>query len=312
MTALPRTRRAALGATLALLAATPLRAQARTAPAVLRLPGSTRALALGDAHVAVPDADAVFYNPASLAGVRGLGASLQRYGSAGALVTTSATTAFGRGTVGLGVRALDHAAPCVSCDDAVAPAAGALGLAGDERASSVEAVLGYGLTVRGLRVGAAGKVVSSWVGSERPTTGALDVGASAGSNTMRVALAAQNLAGADIEAGGASYALPRRVTLGAATAFPRPVATFVDLGASAAVSIARGGSVVPAGGVEIGFAPLEDITFQARLGARRPDDDGSNPVTWGLAFLGGGLAVEYAWQGFAGAPDAHRVGLRWR
>ena len=56
---------------------------------------------------------------------------------------------------------------------------------------------------------------------------------------------------------GTSAALPTRATLGAAAA-GYPVGPF-DLAASTAVSVRRGGRVSPAGGVELGYMPIDGV-----------------------------------------------------
>src|SRR5688500_4292448 len=50
------------------------------APIVLAVPGSGRALALGNSYAALgADPDVIFYNPAQLVAARGIGVGVQRY-----------------------------------------------------------------------------------------------------------------------------------------------------------------------------------------------------------------------------------------
>ncbi|MBI1810045.1 MAG: hypothetical protein HYR75_09130, partial [Gemmatimonadetes bacterium] len=77
----------------------------------LTLPSSARALALGDALGAVADdGDALFFNPAQLARVRGLDvtASVQRYVASTTLASFAVATPLGPGAVAFGVRFLDY------------------------------------------------------------------------------------------------------------------------------------------------------------------------------------------------------------
>src|SRR5688500_10520687 len=85
------------------------------APVVLSLPGSTRALGMGDAYAAMTgDPDLIFYNPAQLGAARGLGIAAHRFGTATHLITISGANALAPGGIGFGIQLLDHAAPSLS------------------------------------------------------------------------------------------------------------------------------------------------------------------------------------------------------
>ena len=53
-------------------------------------------------------------------------------------------------------------------------------------------------------------------------------------------------------------------------------------------------------------------TFTARVGVRRVPEGFGHPVTFGGAFNGDRLAIDYAWQRYDGGEAAHRFGLSWR
>src|SRR6266545_4424146 len=97
-----------------LLLAAGLGAQGKpTAPLVLRLPASTRGLALGNVAVASGNDDVIFYNPAQLAVARAASLSVQRFSEGAMAGALSAAMAFNNGGIGIG-------AQCVSFD-ALAP-----------------------------------------------------------------------------------------------------------------------------------------------------------------------------------------------
>ena len=96
-------------ALLALCFCSPLLAQTNgpfepTGPLIMRLPASTRALALGNVYPAAsPDPDAIFYNPALLQSANGFSLATQFYGAAKTFTLSGAN---GSG-FGIGVQVLD-------------------------------------------------------------------------------------------------------------------------------------------------------------------------------------------------------------
>ena len=124
-----------------------------------------------------------------------------------------------------------------------------------------------------------------------------------------VGLAVQHL-GAGLQLAGARAPLPTRVTLGFSGA-SYPLNPWLDVGASAAVSVLRGGDVAVAGGGELSLVPLQGYAITARAGARRTLAPGERPVTAGLGFTRDRLSLDYAYEPFA-SRDAHRVGVRVR
>ena len=101
-------RRAPFGAALAAAAlvcsAAPLAAQAdRSYPAVLlRLPASTRMLALGNMGVVGRDDDVLFYNPAQLVVARGTSLSAERFSESAHDATLSSVARFSSGGIAIG------------------------------------------------------------------------------------------------------------------------------------------------------------------------------------------------------------------
>jgi hypothetical protein len=287
------------------------RAQSTAAPLVLRLPVSTRALAMGGAQPVAQDAEALLAHPALLAWSRGASAQGQRYGAASTLgVLASALPTLG-GTTGLAVQYLDYGAAGGDLRAAARGGAGALPARGPVTASSLAATVGYARAAFGLRVGAALRYAEERLGAARDGTVSADVGVAKGFlfDNVTAGLAVQHL-GEGLRLRGARAPLPTRVTLGLSGA-NYPVNSWLDLGAAGSVSVVRGGDVVSAVGVEAALVPLQGYAIALRAGARRTLDPGERPATAGLGFTRDRVSLDYAYEPFAGR-DAHRVGIRVR
>jgi hypothetical protein len=301
---------------LALLASLPplaraARAQSPTAPLVLRLPVSARALALGGAQPMAQDAEALLFNPALLAWSRGASAQGQRYGAASTLGALASALPTLGGTTGLAVQYLDYGAASPALRAAARDAAGALPVRGPVTASSLAATVGYARPFMGLRVGGAVRYAEERLGVQRDGTVSADVGVAKGFlfDNLVVGLAAQHL-GEGLRLGGARAPLPSRVTLGLSGA-NYPVNAWLDFGMAASVSVLRGGDVVAGGGVELALVPLQGYAIALRGGARRTLEPGERAATAGLGLTRDRVSLDYAYEPFAGR-GAHRVGLRVR
>ncbi|MGZ8379755.1 MAG: hypothetical protein ACXW0Z_21215 [Gemmatirosa sp.] len=292
------------------LPASPLAAQQADAPLVLRLPVSTRALAMGGAQPIAQDAESQLFNPALLAWGRGASAQGQRYGAASTMGVLASTLATLGGTTGLAVQYLDYGAAAGDLA-AVRDATGALSTRGPVTASSLAASLGYARPMLGVRAGATVRYAEERIGAARDGTVSVDLGLARGfmSDNVVAGLAVQHL-GEGLRLQRTRAALPTRVTLGLSGA-SYPVNPWLDVGASAAVSVLRGGALAAAGGVEASLVPLPGYAITARMGGRRTLAPGERPVTAGLGFTRDRLSVDYAYEPFV-ARDAHRVGLRVR
>jgi hypothetical protein len=109
---------------------------------------------------------------------------------------------------------------------------------------------------------------------------------------------------------GTSAALPTRGILGASSA-GLPLGP-LDVAASAAVSVRRGGRVSPAGGVEFGYMPIDGVIFAGRVGGRLPEKNAESPVTLGASFTFDRLSIDYGFEPYQGKGDGHRIGIRVR
>jgi hypothetical protein len=66
-------------------------------------------------------------------------------------------------------------------------------------------------------------------------------------------------------------------------------------------------------GLEVGYWPVNGRTFVGRVGYRyRSDDFTACPLTFGAAFLGDNISLEYAYQGFDDGDPSHRFSVGWR
>jgi hypothetical protein len=278
------------------------------APLLLQLPGSTRALGLGDAyHLASTDNDAIFYHAGLIDLARGEGASLAFYEKA-TLVTVSAGAEFWRGGVAFGMQSLSYA----STSRTSGPfARGEAGLDGTGPIGASETVVsaGYGRVIKGFRVGIIGKYVDMRVAGERDVLLAGDVGIARRVGIVTAGFSAQNL-GPSPEIEGEDLALPMTLTLGASTQ-PAPLGP-LDVSAAAAVSYWEEGTVVPHAGIEFAYWPVSGRTFIVRVGVRYIDDSDIQPLTLGAGFVGDRIGIDYAFQNFDGSRAVHRFGVRLR
>lgn len=294
---------------LVVLAASRLAAQGSgLGPVVLQLPASTRAIGFGNAYVAVRDPEAVFYNPAQL-GVRpGVTVSTERYRSVATAVAVASTYTFGGYGFGIGVQLLDYDAASIGYP-AAAPNGEQLIAGGPVTASSLVAAASLERAFKGIRWGVTGKVAEDRAGNVRDGVLLADAGAAKEIGPGTVGLTVQNL-GASARMLGTAAALPTRATLGFGSA-GLPVGP-LDLAASAAVSVRRGGRVSPAGGVELGYTPIEGITVAGRVGARLPEKNAESPMTLGATFTFDRLSFDYGFEPYQGPGGGHRVGIRIR
>lgn len=293
-------------------AASPTEGRAQSAehgPLVLEMPASTRGLALGGAFYTVGnDSDAVFHNPALIGGNGIVGGAMQRFGTASLLSAVSGAADWSSASVAVGVQTLGYGVPDRGAG-VLSHDARSLFTNGKTGTAEVAVSVGYAREVRGIRAGITGKLVDQRLGGHHDATGAVDLGVAVGAGPARLGLAVQNL-GPGLTLGEVEVPLPVRVTAGGST--PAIPVGPLDLGWTAAVSREADGAVVPGAGMEIAYWPVRGRTFTARVGVRRPPDGFGHPVTFGGAFNGDRLAIDYAWQRYDGAETAHRFGLSWR
>lgn len=287
----------------------PLRAQVSSEHGilVLELPASTAAQAMGNApRLSRGPSSALFYNPGLLPRARGLAGSLQRYGARATLLDLTGATEWWHGGVGLGLRALTYEAPATGRP---AEREADLYTRGPEGVSELAATVGYGRRVGALALGATGTLLEQRVGGERDAGLAVALGAVVGAGPLDLGIAVRNL-GPKLELGGRSLDLPHRTELNASS---RSLEVGpLDLTASGSVVRLADGEVIPALGVEVGYWPVVGRTFLVRGGIRRVPDGPADELSFGAAFQGDAIVLEYAYRGFDGHDGAHRLGIGWR
>jgi hypothetical protein len=298
-------------AVFAVLLLAPVTAAAQAAgigPIVLQLPASTRAIGFGNAYVGVREPEAVFYNPAQL-GVRpGVAMSVERYGSVATAGAFASTYTFGPIGFGVGAQLLDFRAASAGYPGA-APNGEQLFVRGPLAASSLVAATALEMAFKGIRWGLTGKVAQDRVATARDGVLLADVGAAKEIGPVTAGVTVQNL-GTNPKMLGTSAALPMRATLGVAGG-GLPVGP-LDLAFSGAVSVRRGGRVAPAGGVELGYMPIDGITFAGRVGARLPEKNAEAPIALGASFTFDRLSIDYGFEPYQGKGSGQRIGLRIR
>jgi hypothetical protein len=266
-------------------------------------------MAMGGAFQLTGDrSETIFYNPALLSRASGFGLEAETFDSRSNYFALSATAAWWKGSVGVGLQTLSYGTDARTVRE-VAGAETDLLTGGAFGSAERVATLGYSSEIAGVDWGIAAKSVEQRLGGAKDVTLAADLGASVELGDIRVGLAAQNL-GSGLALQGTSVELARRFTLGA-SGQGWEVGPF-DLGASAAVTREADGTVIPALGGEVSWWPILGRTFTGWLGVRRVADGAAEEISFGAAFHGDALGIEYAYQGFDGYGAAHRVGLSWR
>jgi hypothetical protein len=289
--------------------ASPLVAQDRLGPVVLRLPASPWALALGDAGAAIRStSDVVFYNPSSITLATGAAVSVQRWGGASTAANLSHTVISNGWGIGVGVRYLDYGA----MDDGITHPA-LLHTRGPLLGSSLAASFGLAREYKRLRIGVAAKYVEERLPGDRDGFLAIDAGLGRDVGRLGFGLSVRDI-GPRRLLGATPYKPPMRVALGA-TYRPRPIGVFFDAGATAEVTVDREGEVGVAGGGELIWVPLDGWAIALRAGFRTTDrvgDLGNRPYTGGVGVSLDRFSLDYAIDPQRGGAVAHRIGLRMR
>ena len=279
-------------------------------PRVLELPASTRAMALGNAYMMnARHADAVFYHPALLTGASGFGLDLQRWGANSSSTTVSAARQWLGGGIGVGLQTLQYGAAAEGSDTAPGGQDHLFTL-GPSPVSERVATVGYSRELFGIDFGVATKLVEQRVGTTRDAGVLFDFGVATDLGPLKAGLTYRNV-GSDLSLDGRDMARPDGVTFGVG-AYGEPVG-ILDVGVTGALTYV-GDQAIPSGGVEIGYWPIRGRTFVARIGARRVPEGDASRLSFGFAFWGDNITLEWAFQpvDVDGASGTHRFGVRWR
>ena len=286
------------------------KASPTTGPLVLQLAGSTRAAALGGAFWTGDGADAVLHHPALIGG-EGFGGSRQRIGGATHMVLSGSRGWLG-GAVAAGVSVLEYGTGADSPLELPRETAALIG-GGDMAASEYVAALGYAGEVFGIDAGMAARLIGQRLGGMRGSTTALDMGVARDLGPVTAALSVQNL-GRALKVGRYEVPLARRVVLDAGSGGRVPLGP-LDVGAAVRVAREGDGEIVPGGGVEIAWWPVQRRIFIARVGLMRRVEGQTSPFTFGAGFEGDRIRIDYAYGEYMHedlSADSHRIGIAFR
>lgn len=299
--------------------AQPARAQ-NVFPTILALPSSTVALSMGGAYpITSVQPDVVFHNPALIRNARGISISHQVYAGESSLTTFATPAAT---PLSFGVQVLEFGEPVAEFGKPAGVLVGdrslAVPVSSTARAGEAEGVIAYARTVKGLRLGVAGKWVQHWSGGTSTGDAAFDVGAYANPiDFLSVGIVAQNLGD---DRAGAPFDLPRRGQLTIATSSTElgPL----DVMATGEMHIVSGGKTGGGIGAELSYWPFNGLTFALRGGARmgttslRVVIPGESMILikQGVPTAGAGVrykrfTFDYAFESFRGASASHRIGV---
>ncbi|WP_420614980.1 hypothetical protein [Candidatus Palauibacter sp.] len=275
---------------------------------VLQAPASVEAAAYGNApYLLGGGADLLFYAPALIGRVDGMAAGLHRYGSEGTLATLASKGSVGLGDFAVGFQYMRHG----GSGAASYPDLQIVAFGDGEPVTEFAASLGYARTLFGaVDAGVVAKYLElHYMRALRDRTLIVDLGVAREFGPAMVSLAVRNL-GPDLETRDITDRIPTQLALGISTE------TFevgeLDMFLTSQIARRRDGEIIPAGGVEISYWPVQGYTFRLRAGLQRVVEDERSPFTFGFAFTGDALTLEYAFQAFDVDGDAHRFGLSFR
>ena len=276
-------------------------------PVVLALSASTRALALGGAFWTAGDGGhAIFHHPALISGA-GFSASRQRFGGA-TNIAVSGSGGWMGGTAAAGVSFLEYGTSVDSPLDLPREAAALIG-GGDLAAAEYAATAGFAAGLLGGEVGAAVKLIGQRLGGLRGSTFAVDLGVGREIGPVSAALTLQNL-GPGLTVGRHEVPLARRMIAGFGTR-RAPVGP-LDIGGAFQVVREGNGDVVPGGGVEIAWWPVQRRVFIVRIGAVRVVEGESSPLSFGAGFEGDRIRIDFGYRDFQHTDlrvGSHRIGI---
>lgn len=307
------------GALMAALAAStiapaPLEAQPG-GPAAALLPANARIASMANTGLVSADGDAALSNPAVLPNARGSALSFHRlshgsnYGSFGIVQTIASYF------VGFGVQHIESGAgsnpyqrdPTDEDGGTLLPAASA-----QPRVTGTSFTLGAARIWKGIRFGAGARYSSDIVGTDQYNGFTFDAGAARQISRGALTVAARNF-GANVQVNGGKME-PAHSVGAAYGLFTRPVAEFLDAGGQ--IQLTAEGSdwfVRPAAAGEIGYVPIQGISFFVRAGVRAVRDSSESRFTSGLGLNYDSYSIDYAFEPSSGNRSAvHRIGFRVR
>ena len=300
---IPATCRLTITAALLVLASSAGAQADRYAPTVLQIAPTPRAATLANT-TAARDIEAIFGNPAMVGTAVGTVVGSARFDAA-TMLTFASASSLGPFNVGIGVQYLDFESQTLWQQPYWSYA---LQVGGGEKSTSAVGSFALSTTFRGTRYGAAAKYVSQRIGLQQDAGPSLDLGFARDVSRYTVGVTVQNI-GSGMVSSGFIHQLPLRVS-GGVTSYGWTVGPF-DVNGSGGVSILPDGIVLPAFGLELGYAPLEGYNFALRAGIRRPELRAQQPLSVGGSASLDRFAIEYAYEDWVNG-GTHRLALRVR
>lgn len=273
-------------------------------PLALRMPASTRMLAMGDMGVAGRDDDVIFYNPAQLFVARGTSFSVARQSEFSRGGTMSTVLRLGPGGVGFGVNYLEYQSPSF----AYPFRPGDVLEGNSSRGTSTLGAIGYAQVYRGFRLGAAAKYAMDVVDIERFSGAYGDAGIAREFGRFTTALSVQNI-GADISRGSESIRAPLLATLGVATT---RIMGPLDVTGTAGVSTSAEDEISAGGGAEVVWGWISGYTIAGRAGFHQARQGGDHEITLGAGLTADRTSIDLAAHRVTENHWAYRLGLRIR
>jgi hypothetical protein len=287
-----------------------------TAAEILRMPAGGRAAGLAGAYVAtIHDPDAIFFNPAGLAGLQlAASGSYQRHVQGINLGSLAGAGRVGPVVLGVGITYLDGGSiDVIEPDDDFG---GERGRETGERASARESATRLAAALelfegRGSLGAALGYVGSELAGVSRSAP-FVDLGAVFRViDPLHVGVALRHLGGG-LSGEGASAPLPAEVRLGAVYGWRGAG----ELGANASldfIGLMEDDAQAVAAGLEAGLYPGDPDAIGAvlRLGFDSEGQQGLGGFRAGGGLSIGTLGLDYAYHRLGQFGGAHRVGVRW-
>jgi hypothetical protein len=266
-------------------------------------------LGMANAGLASTDADALFYNPALLFNARGMAVSMQRFGSFATAGALANVVVVGTMNIGVGAQVLNWSASPLSYRELMRHGTAQLSDSGGLAASSVAVTLGIARSFKGKRIAVSAKYAEDRFPAARDGTLAFDAGVMGPSLWLgQFSFVLRNL-GRGLRIGGEEARLPTQLAVGWGGTYNN--FEKFDTGYQTQLTVDRDGFVTPAGGFELGYVPIEGVSFTARAGLRLPRESDAAPVTGGLGVTVDRISLDYAIEPFRdGHPVSHRLGLR--
>jgi hypothetical protein len=261
-------------------------------------------MALGDAYMMnAGHSDVLFYHPALVTEAAGFGLDVQRWSGESTAATVSAAMQWFGGGIAVGLQTLQYGLPSGTN---IPSGQDHLFQAGSVQASERVATVAYGRDLFGVSFGVAGKLAEQRIGSARDAVALMDLSAATAVGPVTVGLTVRDWGEEPlVEAGGAN---PTRLVLGAG-AYGQEVGP-LDVGLAGSLSYADE-QTVASGGLEVGYWPISGRTFVGRVGIQRVPEGEGSPFSFGLAFWGDDLVLEWAYRSFEEA-GTHRFGVRFQ